>query len=55
MRFALLAAALVLALPMTANATEEPAHETLVKDGKYDIRQYEPTIVAEVEITGDMQ
>ncbi|MEO0449207.1 MAG: heme-binding protein [Pseudomonadota bacterium] len=55
MRFALLAAALVLALPMTANATEEPAHETLVKDGKYEIRQYEPTIVAEVEITGDMR
>lgn len=55
MRFALLAAALVLATPMTVSATEEPAHETLVKDGKYEIRQYEPTIVAEVEITGDMR
>ena len=55
MRIALLAAAVLVASPMTAHATEEPAHETLVKDGKYEIRQYEPTIVAEVEMTGDMR
>ena len=55
MRIAVLAAALLAAWPMTAHATEEPAHKTLVKDGKYEIRQYEPTIVAEVEITGDMR
>lgn len=55
MRIAVLTAVLLAALPMTADATEEPAHETLVKDGKYEIRQYEPTIVAEVEITGDMR
>ena len=55
MRYALLAAAIIAASPMTADATEEPAHETLVKDGKYEIRQYEPTIVAEVEISGDMR
>lgn len=55
MRLLLLVAAILLAVPMTAKAVEEPAHETLVKDGKYEIRQYEPTIVAEVEITGDMR
>ena len=55
MRLAMFAAAVLVASPITASATEEPAHETLVKDGKYEIRQYEPTIVAEVEISGDMR
>ncbi|GAB5456446.1 MAG: heme-binding protein [Henriciella sp.] len=55
MRYVLLIAAVLSVLPMTASATEEPPHETLVKDGKYEIRQYAPTIVAEVEITGDMR
>ena len=55
MRYALLIAAVLSLLPMTASATEEPPHLTLIKDGKYEIRQYEPTIVAEVEITGDMR
>lgn len=55
MRYALLIAAVLSVLPMTAGATEEPPHQTLLKDGKYEIRQYEPTIVAEVEITGDMR
>ena len=41
--------------PMTASATEEPAHTVLVEDGKFQVRQYEPTIVAEVEVTGDMR
>ena len=55
MRYALLIVAILSVLPMRAGATEEPPHQTLVKDGKYEIRQYEPTIVAEVEITGDMR
>lgn len=56
MRFALLAAAIIsVLLPMSAGATEEPPHSVLLKDGKYEIRQYEPTIVAEVEISGDMR
>lgn len=54
MRFVLFAA-IVAALPMSASATEEPAHDTVLKDGKFEIRQYAPTIVAEVEITGDMR
>lgn len=55
MRFVLLIAAVLSVLPIMADATEEPPHQTLLKDGKYEIRQYEPTIVAEVEITGDMR
>ena len=54
MRF-ILFAALLAALPMSAGATEEPPHSVLVEDGKFEIRQYEPTIVAEIEVTGDMQ
>ena len=55
MRYAFLIAAILSVFPLTASATEEPPHETLVKDGKFEIRLYEPTIVAEVEITGDMR
>ena len=55
MRFVLLSAALALTVPMMAEATEEPPHQTLVEDGRFEIRQYEPTLVAEVEITGDMR
>lgn len=55
MRIALLIIALLGLLPMTASAVEEPAHDVVLKDGKYEIRQYEPILVAEVEITGDMR
>lgn len=44
-----------IALSLSAKATEEPPHQTLVKEGKFELRQYEPTLVAEVEITGDMR
>ncbi len=52
---ALLAAITFGLIPMSANATEEPAHSVIVQDGKFEIRQYDPVIVAEVEITGDMR
>lgn len=54
MRFVLFVV-LAIAFSLSARATEEPPHQTLVKDGKFEVRQYEPTIVAEVEITGDMR
>lgn len=41
--------------PMSVSATEEPAHQILMQDGRFEIRQYDPMIVAEVEITGDMR
>ena len=55
MRHTIFAAAFFSAVPMTADATEEPPHVTLIKEGPFEIREYEPTIVAEVEITGDMR
>jgi len=55
MRFAWLIAACLTVFPMNASATEEPAHKTLIKDGRFEVREYEPTIVAEVQISGDMR
>lgn len=40
---------------MPATAIEEPEHTVIVKDEKFEIRQYEPVIVAEIEVTGNMQ
>lgn len=45
----------VIAMPLTASATEEPPHTVLVEDGKFELRQYEDMIVAEVDVTGDMR
>lgn len=55
MRFVILAAVTALALPMSANATEEPKYEIVTEDDSMQIRQYEPVILAEVEVTGSMQ
>ncbi|MEO1321630.1 MAG: heme-binding protein [Pseudomonadota bacterium] len=55
MRKLILAATMAAVSPMTANATEEPAHAVILKSGAFEIRQYEPMIIAEVEITGDMR
>ena len=49
-------AVLVLLLAIQpAMAIEEPAFETLVTADDYEIRRYEPYIVAEVDIDGDMK
>ncbi|MEM7662036.1 MAG: heme-binding protein [Pseudomonadota bacterium] len=45
----------IIAGSMSASATEEPPHTVVVDDGKFQIRSYEPAIVAEVEVTGDMR
>jgi len=42
-------------MPTAANAAQEPPHEVIASDGKIEIRQYKPQIVAEVTVTGDMQ
>ena len=34
-------------------AIEEPRYEVLAKDGPFELRQYAPTIVAEVTVPGD--
>ena len=51
----LIAALGVIAMPLAAAATEEPAHTIVVEDGYFEVRQYEDMIVAEVEVTGDMR
>ena len=50
--FAALAAFLLVA-PLTAMATEQPRYDALVEDGPFELRQYAPTIVAEVTIEGE--
>lgn len=48
-----LSALLAFGLAMSAVAdTEEPAHTIILEDGKRQIRQYAPKIVAEVEVSG---
>lgn len=55
MRCVLFAALIFAGFAMTANATEEPDFETVVSDGSIEIRQYDPVIVAETEVSGDMR
>lgn len=58
MRFAPLALAIACfaATPtMSAEDTQEPAHDIIVAEGAFEIRAYKPMIVAEVVVTGDMQ
>ena len=55
MRRILLAAIVLGVFAMSASATEEPAFETVEQDGKIEVRQYAPLIVAETEVTGDMR
>lgn len=45
--------ALVLLMATTAHAIEEPRHQVLKADGAFELRQYEPALVAHVEVQGD--
>lgn len=55
MRRILFAAIVFAGVAMTASATEEPAFETVASDGRIEIRQYDPIIVAETEVSGGMR
>ena len=55
MRRIVLAAFFFAGFAMTASATEEPEFETVASDGRIEVRQYEPIIVAETEVSGDMR
>ncbi len=37
----------------TVHAIEEPAYQVLAQDGAFELRQYEPTLQAQVEVEGD--
>lgn len=43
----------VLLMATTAHAIEEPRHQVLQTDGAFELRQYEPMLVAHVEVDGD--
>jgi hypothetical protein len=46
-------ATLLLLMATTAHAIEEPRHRVLQSDGAFELRQYEPSLVAHVEVEGD--
>ena len=52
--FTQLTVCFLLILPATVMAIEEPGYEVLEKDGDFELRAYEPMIVAEVLVDGDM-
>ncbi|MEO0467397.1 MAG: heme-binding protein [Pseudomonadota bacterium] len=54
MRFALAALAALALAPMSALATEEPDHTVVVQEDRFQIRAYEPMILAEVTVEGDL-
>ena len=41
-------------VPMTVMATEEPKYELIEKSGKFELRQYQPMLIAEVLVDGNM-
>ncbi|KPF68931.1 hypothetical protein IP84_06880 [beta proteobacterium AAP99] len=47
------AATLALLIPIAAMAIEEPKHTVLETSGPFQIRQYQPALMAEVEVTGE--
>lgn len=56
LRRRILSAALCLALVGTeAMAVEEPAFETLLRDGAFEVRDYPALVVAEVTVSGDQE
>lgn len=51
---ALFAGLAVFIVPMTASArTPEPAYESVKRDGKFELRQYAPMIIASVDVEGE--
>lgn len=44
----------IIAAPAQAFIAEEPPHSVVSEDGNFQIRDYEPMIIAEVEVNGNM-
>ncbi|MGJ8619265.1 MAG: SOUL family heme-binding protein [Methylophilaceae bacterium] len=45
---------LVLLFSVTAMATEEPKYNVIQKSGQFELREYAPQIIAETEVSGDL-
>lgn len=52
MRNSLIAASIAVMAP-AAQAIEEPRYQVLQADGAFELRQYEPVVLAQVEVSGD--
>lgn len=55
MRNVIFVTLLIALLPVSVHAVDEPAHTVLLKESDFELRQYQPTLVAEVIVTGDMR
>lgn len=55
MRDLLFMALMIFGLPLSAAAVDEPPHEVVLKDGAYELRQYDSILLAEVTKTGNMR
>ena len=44
---------LLLTMATAAHAIEQPRYQVLQSDGAFELRQYEPMLVAHVEVEGD--
>ncbi|MEO0982157.1 MAG: heme-binding protein [Pseudomonadota bacterium] len=52
---AIIAAAAAVAAPLAASALEEPAHQVVVEDGPFQVRAYDPMILASVQVEGSQR
>ncbi len=55
MRAFIIMASILLILPFSALAVDEPPYELVLQDDDYELRQYQSTLVAEVTVSGDMR
>jgi hypothetical protein len=55
MRAAFVLSLLISLLPSIANAVNEPSYAVLLKNEKFEVRQYQAMILAQVNVTGDMR
>ncbi|RBP49906.1 SOUL family heme-binding protein [Arenicella xantha] len=55
MRGLIFVVVLTFCLPLSVLAVDEPPHTVVLKDHKFELRQYRAMLIAEVTVTGDMR
>lgn len=55
MRAAVVMMLVVCLMPVAVGAVDEPPHQVVLSDGKLELRQYQPKLVAEVTVNGNMR